>query len=100
MSNSAVWSKGINIWQWGLIASLFVAIMATAMLVTSQAHEVRLMTRQLGQLRLEQDLARAEWGRLLLEQSTLTSYSKIERQATQHLAMRIPEPQEIRMLSR
>ena len=100
MSNSAVWSKGINGWQWGLIVILFGAIMVSAMLVTSQAHDVRLQVRQLGQLRLEQDQARAEWGRLLLEQGTQTSYSRIENLATDHLAMRIPEPQEIRMLPR
>ncbi len=98
MSRAAIWSKSITGLQWTLMAALFAGILVTAQMVTSQAHGVREQTRTIGQLRLQQDQARAEWGRLLLEQSFWTAYNRVDRLATTNLAMRIPDPHEIRML--
>ena len=39
--------------------------------------------------------AQAEWGRLVLEQSTWTAYSRIERIATEQLGMKVPEPSDV-----
>ena len=47
----------------------------------------------------ERDKAQAEWGRLLLEQSTWTAHSRIEALATGQLQMRIPEPAEVQMVA-
>ena len=40
-------------------------------------------------------LVAAEWGRLVLEQSTWTAYSRIERIATEQLGMKVPEPSDV-----
>jgi cell division protein FtsL len=47
----------------------------------------------------DRDKAQAEWGRLILEQSTWTAHSRIETLATEQLKMRIPDAAEIRMVS-
>ena len=38
------------------------------------------------------DKAQAEWGRLILEQSTWTAHSRIESLAVEQLRMRVPRP--------
>ncbi|MNY36642.1 cell division protein FtsL [compost metagenome] len=45
------------------------------------------------------DRAQAEWGRLILEQSTWTAHSRIETLASEQLNMRIPEAAEVRMVA-
>ena len=45
------------------------------------------------------DKAQAEWGRLILEQSTWTAHSRIEVLATEQLKMHIPGAAEVRMVA-
>ncbi|MCO3205197.1 cell division protein FtsL, partial [Pseudomonas aeruginosa] len=45
------------------------------------------------------DKAQAEWGRLILEQSTWTAHSRIESLAVEQLHMRVPDPAEVRMVA-
>lgn len=45
------------------------------------------------------DKAQAEWGRLILEQSTWTANSRIEVLATEQLKMHIPGAAEVRMVA-
>lgn len=45
------------------------------------------------------DKAQAEWGRLILEQSTWTAHNRIETLATERLSMRIPDAAEVRMVA-
>ena len=47
----------------------------------------------------ERDKAQAEWGRLILEQSTWTAHSRIEVLATEQLKMRIPGAAEVQMVA-
>ncbi|MBP8172372.1 MAG: cell division protein FtsL, partial [Pseudomonas sp.] len=45
------------------------------------------------------DKAQAEWGRLILEQSTWTAHNRIETMATERLQMRIPDAAEVQMVA-
>ena len=45
------------------------------------------------------DKAQAEWGRLILEQSTWTAHNRIETIATDRLSMRIPDAAEVQMVA-
>jgi len=47
----------------------------------------------------ERDKAQAEWGRLILEQSTWTAASRIENLASEQLKMRVPSADEVRMVA-
>ena len=45
------------------------------------------------------DKAQAEWGRLILEQSTWTAHSRIETLASEQLKMHIPEAGAVRLVA-
>ncbi|MCL7461518.1 cell division protein FtsL [Pseudomonas sp. NW5] len=77
---------------------LFLAILGSAVAVSWQSHEHRkLLNRLYAELSIR-DAAQAEWGRLVLEQSTWTAYGRVERLAREELQMRIPEPAEVQMV--
>ena len=44
------------------------------------------------------DKAQAEWGRLILGQSTWTAHNRIEALASEQLKMHIPDPAAVRMV--
>ncbi|GLK89173.1 cell division protein FtsL [Pseudomonas turukhanskensis] len=78
---------------------LFVAVLVSAIAVAYSAHWNRQLLNTLyGELSVR-DKAQAEWGRLILEQSTWTAHSRIETLASEQLKMRIPEPAEVRMVA-
>ena len=82
-----------------LMLLLFIAILVSALAVSYSAHWNRQLLNELyGELSVR-DKAQAEWGRLLLEQSTWTAHSRIEALATGQLQMRIPEPAEVQMVA-
>lgn len=81
-----------------LMLLLFIAVLLSALAVAYSAHWNRqLLNAQYAELS-ERDKAEAEWGRLILEQSTWTAHSRIEVMASGQLQMRIPEPAEVRMV--
>ena len=77
----------------------FVAVLVSAIGVSYSAHINRQLLNTLYGELSERDKAQAEWGRLILEQSTWTAHSRIESLATEQLKMRIPDATEIRMVS-
>ena len=82
-----------------LMLLLFIAILISAVAVSYSAHWNRLLLNELyGELSLR-DKAQAEWGRLILEQSTWTAHNRIETLASEQLHMRIPEPAEVQMVA-
>ena len=82
-----------------LMLLLFIAILVSALAVSYSAHWNRQLLNELyGELSVR-DKAQAEWGRLILEQSTWTAHSRIESLASSQLKMRIPEPGEVRMVA-
>ncbi|TWI58468.1 cell division protein FtsL [Pseudomonas duriflava] len=78
---------------------LFLAVLLSAVAVAYSAHWNRQLLNTLYAEMSVRDKAQAEWGRLLLEQSTWTAHSRIETLASEQLKMRIPEPEEIKMVS-
>ena len=78
---------------------LFVGVLVSAIAMSYCAHWNRQLLNSLyGELSVR-DKAQAEWGRLILEQSTWTAHSRIEGLATDQLKMRIPEPGEVKMVA-
>ncbi|HEY6610743.1 MAG TPA: cell division protein FtsL [Pseudomonas sp.] len=82
-----------------LMLVLFGLVLASAVAVAWSAHWNRQLLNQLYAELSVRDKAQAEWGRLILEQSTWTAHSRIETLASEQLQMRIPEPGEVRMVA-
>ncbi|WP_322980465.1 cell division protein FtsL [Pseudomonas sp. C11] len=81
-----------------LLLVLFVAILVSAVAVSYSAHWSRQLLNELyGELSVR-DKAQAEWGRLILEQSTWTAHNRIEALASEQLKMHIPDPAAVRMV--
>ncbi|EZI27308.1 cell division protein FtsL [Pseudomonas extremaustralis] len=78
---------------------LFIGVLVSAIAVSYSAHYNRQLLNTLyGELSVR-DKAQAEWGRLILEQSTWTAHSRIEVLATEQLKMHIPSASEVRMVA-
>ena len=78
---------------------LFIAVLVSAIGVSYSAHLNRQLLNSLYSEMSVRDMAQAEWGRLILEQSTWTAHSRIEQLATEQLKMRIPNAAEVRMVA-
>ncbi|WP_122501628.1 cell division protein FtsL [Pseudomonas viridiflava] len=78
---------------------LFIAVLVSAIGVCYSAHLNRQLLNSLYSEMSVRDKAQAEWGRLILEQSTWTAHSRIEQLATEQLKMRIPNAAEVRMVA-
>ncbi|WP_339081409.1 cell division protein FtsL [Pseudomonas sp. TMP9] len=78
---------------------LFVAVLVSALGVSYGAHWNRQLLNELYAELSVRDKAQAEWGRLILEQSTWTAHNRIEMLATERLSMRIPDAAEVRMVA-
>jgi len=82
-----------------LMLLLFVAVLVSAIAVSYSAHWNRQLLNTLYGELSERDKAQAEWGRLILEQSTWTAASRIENLASEQLKMRVPAADEVRMVA-
>jgi cell division protein FtsL len=69
---------------------LFIGVLVSAIGVSYSAHWNRQLLNTLYNELSVRDKAQAEWGRLILEQSTWTAHSRIEVLATEQLKMHIP----------
>ncbi len=78
---------------------LFVAVLVSAVGVSYSAHWNRQLLNGLFAELSVRDKAQAEWGRLILEQSTWTAHNRIESLATEQLQMQIPDPANVRMIA-
>ncbi|HBM10414.1 cell division protein FtsL [Pseudomonas sp. Choline-3u-10] len=82
-----------------LMLVLFIAVLMSAIAVAYSAHWNRQLLNELyGELSVR-DKAQAEWGRLILEQSTWTAHSRIETLASEQLKMHIPEAGAVRLVA-
>ncbi|UVE18599.1 cell division protein FtsL [Pseudomonas sp. LS44] len=82
-----------------MLLLLFIAVLISAIAVSYTAHWNRQLLNALYSELSVRDKAQAEWGRLVLEQSTWTAHSRIENLAAEQLKMRVPEPGDIRMVA-
>lgn len=84
----------------GLNLVLGAALFATALAVVWVRHESRSHFVELQQLNDTRDELNIEWGRLQLEQATWAEASRVERLAREELDMRVPTPDEVRVIVR
>ncbi|WP_336331958.1 cell division protein FtsL [Pseudomonas putida] len=82
-----------------LMLLLFIAVLISAIAVSYSAHWNRQLLNTLYGELSDRDKAQAEWGRLILEQSTWTAASRIESLASEQLKMRVPSADEVRMVA-
>ncbi|MDH4557654.1 cell division protein FtsL [Pseudomonas sp. BN417] len=82
-----------------LMLLLFLGVLLSAIAVSYSAHWNRQLLNQLYTELSVRDKAQAEWGRLILEQSTWTAHNRIESLASEQLKLRIPDPAEVRMVA-
>ena len=74
----------------GLIVVLIVFVAASGVGVAWIRHENRMLAAELEALRSDRDELRYQWGRLQLEQASLSAHTRIEPLARQHLNMVMP----------
>ncbi|VXB39787.1 Cell division protein FtsL [Pseudomonas sp. 8AS] len=82
-----------------LLLLLFIGVLLSALAVSYSAHWNRQLLNALYAELSVRDKAQAEWGRLILEQSTWTAHNRIETLASEQLRMRIPEAAEVQMVA-
>ena len=81
-----------------LMLLLFIGVLFSAIAVSYSAHWNRQLLNTLYNELSVRDKAQAEWGRLILEQSTWTAHSRIETLATDQLRMHIPAAADVRLV--
>ena len=78
-----------------LLLGLALGTLASGILLTYARHEHRAQFRAMQTLIGERDGLEVEWGALQLERATWTDYRRIDREASERLAMRRPERRDI-----
>lgn len=81
-----------------LLPALFAMIVLSALAVIWAAHQHRQGVNLLYSELNERDRVLAEWGRLVLEQSTWTAHNRIEALASERLGMRIPGAADVHLV--
>lgn len=79
----------------GAFVVVWLVIVVSALAVPYSAHWSRQLLNELAGEMSQREKAQAEWGRLVLEQSTWTAHSRVEAIATRQLGMRVPEAAEV-----
>ncbi len=74
-----------------LYALLCVAVMTSAVSVIYVSHQNRQVFAAYQALLGQRDELKVEWGRLLLEESSLAAHSRVEQIAINKLGMQVPE---------
>jgi len=81
-----------------LIAVLLLALLASGISVIYTTFKNRSMLNDLQQLRNQRNELQVQWGQLLIEQSTFSLDSRIERKAIDELQMKVPEFSDVVMV--
>ena len=77
---------------------LVVAVMASAIGSIYAKHEARKSFMELQQLNVKRDKMEVEWGQLQIEQSTWSTYARVEQLARESMKMRPPTAEEMMLL--
>ena len=80
-------------------AALWLALIASAFAVVYVTYDTRVKFNLLETLRREQNQLQVVWGQYLLEESAWAAYGRVEKLAQEKLSMRVPDSQEIIMVS-
>ncbi|MBK1648501.1 cell division protein FtsL [Rhabdochromatium marinum] len=80
------------------LAILGFLVIASAVSVAYVKYLTRAEFVHLQEARAERDALDLEWGRLRLEEASLTAHSRLEERARQALGMHLPQAAEVRVL--
>jgi cell division protein FtsL len=86
--------------RWFLGAIMVLLVMISAIANVYAKHESRKSFTELQVLTSERDRLEVEWGKLQIEQSTWSTYARVEQLARKQMHMRIPDPGQTMLLSR
>ncbi len=81
-----------------VILLLLLCVLVSGISVIYTTFKNRYLLNELQQLKTQRNELQVQWGQLLIEQSTFSLESRIERKATDELAMEIPDISEIVMV--
>ena len=82
-----------------IIVALFIAVMASAIAGVYAKHESRKLFTELQKLSNERDQMEVDWGRLQIEQSTWSTYGRVEQLAREQMRMTMPPPESVSLLA-
>lgn len=85
--------------SFALIAVLVLAIMASAIASVYVKHEARKRFTELQALSTERDRMEVDWGRLQIEQSTWSTYARVEQVAREQMNMQVPPSERVSLLA-
>ena len=80
------------------LAVLVGAVIASAVSVAYVKYLTRAEFVRLQEIRVQRDALDVEWGRLRLEEASLTAHSRLEERARQALGMHLPRATDVRVL--
>ena len=81
-------------------AAIVIAVMISAIAAVYAKHESRKSFMELQVLIAERDRMEVEWGRLQIEQSTWSTYARVEQLAREQMRMRSPEADQTVLMGR
>ena len=87
-------------WRWVLVMLALVVVVVSAIGVVKSRQESRRLFIELSRLERERDELNTEFGRMQLEQATLTDSSRLEQVASAQMGMIYPGPAETVVLRR
>ncbi|MCM5703138.1 cell division protein FtsL [Larsenimonas salina] len=80
------------------VAILFLLVVLSAFVVVTSAHHTRVQYVRLQKMERQHDQLQTNWSRLLLEESTWSSPSRIEALAQKRLNMHVPDVNDSRVI--
>lgn len=81
-----------------IIIALLLLVLVSGISVIYTSFKSRYLLNQLQQLKTQRNELQVQWGQLLIEQSTFSLESRVERKASQELSMIVPNISEIVMV--
>ncbi len=85
--------------NWFYSMALVLLVMASAIACIYAKHESRKLFTALQGLIDERDRMEVDWGRLQIEQGTWSTYARVEQVAREKMNMRLPDAEQIELLS-
>jgi len=85
--------------SYGIILVLVIAVMASAIASVYAKHQSRKLFTDLQALSTERDRMEVEWGKLQIEQSTWSTYGRVEQLAREQMNMQAPSPGDVTLLT-
>ena len=81
-----------------LLAGLWLLVLVSGLGVVYVGHQCRLLVSELAELQQRENNLQMVWGQYLLEQSSLSTLTLIEKRAKQELGMTVPAISEVVMV--